>query len=324
MSSKFYDWSDKNRLPKLSSHSEAKHKVLEMFLKNYFIKILSKNLRNGIKINIIDGFSGGGVYKRAKDGELCYGSPMIFLEAVKLLEKQMRLASGKNSLIDARYYFIDKNTSALTMLEKQIKKKGYGKLLGEKIFLLGGEFSEIFPGVAEIISNKGGYNLILLDQCGYKDVPLSSIRRIFRVFGNAEVFLTFHIDTLISYLADTQEFRKCVGNFDPTGKVISTKDIKNVSKLKRSKNIFKKSAKWRLTAEMNMFKKFYKICGAKYLLPYSIISQKSNRAYWFLHLSNSAGAKNEMLKIHRKLHNYCMNYRELGLKILGFKPTDML
>ena len=81
--SKKYDWSDPLNLPTLEVHSIAKHEVLRAYISRY-LEVLNLNPRiPSFKINLIDGFSGGGQYSHELTGDLCAGSPTIILDTVR-------------------------------------------------------------------------------------------------------------------------------------------------------------------------------------------------------------------------------------------------
>ena len=58
--------------------------------------------------------------------------------------------------------------------------------------------------------------------------------------------LTFSVDALVNYMANTKEFRKCLSNVDPEGKLLSGKNLREVEKLKKKKRASGRSAEWRL------------------------------------------------------------------------------
>lgn len=318
----FYDWSSRSKPPLLQPHSVAKHEVLEAYLERYIEMLTADPRRDNLRLTIVDGFAGGGVYRHAETGELCTGSPLIFLETIQRMEATAKTKRTKEFCIDATYYFIDNDASALAFLKSELRRRGYGKLVGERIFLLHGTFTALFPGMMEMIRARKGRVLFLLDQCGYKDAPLPLIRKIFKQLNNAEVFLTFSVDALVNYMADTDEFRKCVSNVDPTGKLLSERDIREVEKLKKKEGASGRSAKWRLMIEKKLLHRLTRMCGARHYTPYFITSSKSYRAYWFLHLSMHVKAWDEMLKLHWKHHNCFMHHGGAGLDMFGFNPRN--
>jgi three-Cys-motif partner protein len=317
MSNNHYDWSNDKYPPFLQAHSVAKHEVLEAYLKKYIDLIASETKNNDLKLTIIDGFCGGGIYRHAETGKICSGSPLIFLDTVSKMEATIKSKRKKNFNINTMYYFIDNNALALSFLKSQLRKKGYGKLIGERIFLLQGSFAKFFPMIIEMIEARKGKAIFLLDQYGYKDAPLPLIKQIFKRCPNAEVLLTFAVDALINYIADTEQFRKCVSHLGLTGKLLTDRDIKKVEKLKKDK---KTTNKWRLILEKKLLRRIIKISGARHNTPYFIVAPSSRRAYWFLHLSMHIKTWDEMLKLHWENHNCFVYHGSIGINMFGFNP----
>ncbi|PIR39781.1 MAG: hypothetical protein COV35_00840 [Alphaproteobacteria bacterium CG11_big_fil_rev_8_21_14_0_20_39_49] len=322
MTHKFYDWSNRSKLPLLEPHSAAKHEVLQAYLERYIEMLTADPRQDVLRLTIVDGFSGGGLYKHAETGEVCTGSPLIFLETIKRMEAEIQAKRKKSFRIDATFFFIDHNEITLHFLKSQLRKRGYGKLIGERIFLLGGVFTNLFPTIMEIAKTRKGRALFLLDQCGYKDAPLPLIRKILKQLPNAEVMLTFSVDALVNYIADTEQFRKCLNNLDPSGKILLDRDIREVETLKQAVSASGRSAQWRLMIEKKLLHRLTHICGAKHYTPYFITSGKSHRAYWFLHLSMHVKAWDEMLKLHWQHHNCFVHHGGAGLDMFGFKPDN--
>lgn len=134
----FYDWSNRSRPPLLQPHSAAKHEVLEAYLERYVEMLTADPRRDGLRLTIVDGFSGGDMYRHAETGELCAGSPLIFLETVQRMEAAVQAKRREDFRIDAMYYFIDNDASAVSFLISELRKRGYGPLIGERIFVLRG------------------------------------------------------------------------------------------------------------------------------------------------------------------------------------------
>lgn len=322
MSHKPYNWSNSRKPPLLQPHSIAKHEVIEAYLERYIEVLTADPRQDGLRLTIVDGFSGGGMYRHAETGELCAGSPLIFLDTIRRMEAKIQAERTKDFCIDANYYFIDSDATALAFLKSQLRKQGYGKLIGERIFLLHGTFAKLFPGLIEVILARRGRVLFLLDQYGYKDTPLPLIRQIFTRCPTAEVLLTFAVDALVNYIADRKQFRECIRNLDPTDRLLPDKDIKDVNRLKKKVAPSEGAAQWRLMIERKLLHRIVRMCGARHYTPYFIVSRKSHRAYWFLHLSTHIKAWDEMVKLHWQHHNCFVHHGAPGLNMFGFDPYN--
>jgi len=63
------------------------------------------------------------------------------------------------------------------------------------------KFEVVYPEIKQLIE-KGSYQNVLfnLDQCGTSKVDIDTITKHRRIFASAEIFYTFGIETLVSFL----------------------------------------------------------------------------------------------------------------------------
>ncbi|MDX2073478.1 MAG: three-Cys-motif partner protein TcmP [Alphaproteobacteria bacterium] len=316
----FYDWSNPRKPPLLQLHSIAKHEVIKTYLEHHIERLTAHSRMARLRLTIVDGFAGGGIYRHAETDKLCAGSPFIFLETVHRMERKIRKKRTKKFCIDAAYYFIDRDNDALSFLRSQLHKKGYGDLIGERVFLLHGSFSNLFAGLMEIVRSRGGRAFFLLDQYGYKDIPLSLIKQIFTRHPSAEVLFTFAADALVNYMAHRKQYYKCVHNIDPSGRLLPREDIVKLNRLKNRSAYKTKITEWRLMTKHKLLCRLIRLCGVRYCVPYFIVSPKSNRAYWFLHFSNHLKSRNQMLKLCGRNHNVVVRHKMSGFNMFGYAP----
>jgi three-Cys-motif partner protein len=76
-----HTWRIGEELPQIRGHSLAKHRVLKAYLERY-VSVLSANPRQEqLKLTLVDGFAGGGLYLDSRTKEERPGSPLIMLVA---------------------------------------------------------------------------------------------------------------------------------------------------------------------------------------------------------------------------------------------------
>jgi three-Cys-motif partner protein len=311
-----YNWSDPKQPPLLHSHSLAKHEIIAAYLKRYVEIATSGFRRKKLRLTIIDGFCGGGIYHHEETKKPYPGSPLIFLKTIRKIEIAAK-KKHRDFCIDVACYFIDRDANALESLKVQLKKQKHGKLIGDRIFLLKGNFSELYPALSQIISSRGGRVLFLLDQYGYKDAPIQVIKQILQCFPASEILLTFAVDAMLNYMSSGKQFRSYTRKLEPRGRLLSDSDIKEAKRLKKL-GTRRKPSDWRIVVSRKLLKRIVDLCGDPHCAPYFIVSSKSHRAYWLLHLSGSMKSSNEMLKLHRAHHNTFKTWDDD--KILGFDP----
>jgi len=307
-----YKWIVGEPPPTLHVHSLAKHSVLEAYLTRY-VEVLTIDPRiDVLRLDIVDGMSGGGQYTRADNGDICDGSPLIFLRALRAVEAKLNLVRRKEFRIDCRFFFVDKNPDNISYLKMLISQSEFSKELGESIICIDGDFQSHSDKLIKLISQKtkGGRSIFLLDQYGYKDVPLNLLRRIFSSLPRAEILLTFGTDALIQYLNDSEEYRKILSNLGIGPDLLS--DLANSRHVKM----------WRYLVQSHLSRSLSANSGADYFTPFFIRSRESNRAYWFIHLSKHAKARDEMVKVHWLHHNNFIHYGGAGLHMLGYDPAS--
>src|SRR6185369_17054559 len=83
MSDEHHSWDIGSPPPPILSHSLAKHRVIEQYLRLY-IEVLTANLRiREFRLTLVDGFAGGGLYQDARTREARDGSPLLMLKAMR-------------------------------------------------------------------------------------------------------------------------------------------------------------------------------------------------------------------------------------------------
>lgn len=84
MTLKQYNWTNGPDL--IQQHSVAKHRILEAYLAAYFRTLVSSPNQDVLRLTLVDGFAGGGLYVHNDTREPVKGSPFIFLEATREAE----------------------------------------------------------------------------------------------------------------------------------------------------------------------------------------------------------------------------------------------
>lgn len=310
MSHKHHSWKNGESPPPIRAHSLAKHRVLRSYLERY-VATLTKNPRQDtFRLTLVDGFSGGGIYLDERTSEEKLGSPLIMLEAMEAAARAAQLERTKPFHLDVQYVFIEKDAEAFDHLRRVIANSRFSPLLESQIQLIHGEFVPQARGVCDLVKNRGRSEraIFVLDQFGYTDVPLSSIKTILSLLKNAEVMLTFATDFLIDYLSEEQSMQEALAKL---GLSLSPNEIKSA----------KERREWRRAIQLLLHRQIPERTGAKYYTPFFIRSLDSHRDFWLIHLSGHYRARDVMVGLHWSESNSFAHFGGSGLQMLGYDPN---
>ncbi|WP_422473677.1 three-Cys-motif partner protein TcmP [Endozoicomonas sp. ALB032] len=315
-----YDWCNVSP-PILEEHSRVKHNVIGEYLRRYISKLTSDPRRDHLKLFIVDGFAGGGVY-RSEDGQLLDGSPLVMLKTTREMEKQVQESRTKDFRIQDQYYFIEKSPAANRSLAHVLDQHGLQQDK-DHFWQINGSFSTKLPDVIRDIKrqaprSKNHRCIFLLDQYGYKDVPMQDLYKIRTEIPGAEVILTFSTDSVINYYSSKPAFVQAMKNIGLQA-IFETEFQSQLREGNYSRTVM----------EQILHHLICRKSGFKHFTSFFIRSPKSNRSYWLMHLSNHFIARDEMCNTHWQYDNYFVHYGGPGLNatanlipslMLGYDP----
>jgi three-Cys-motif partner protein len=304
-----YEWDIQKAPPPIEDHSIAKHQILESYLIKY-AEVLSADPRmERLRLTLIDGFAGGGLYTSMATGGLHEGSPLIFLRAMKTAQASLNTTRTRPFNLDAEFFFVEERALTLKYLRELVERQE--DLPRWKIHYREGTFANNVDSIIAAVRERGRAHraIFLLDQYGYSDVPLQLLHKILTSLPKAEVILTFAVDSLLDYLSDTNAFRKIIHNLG-----VNHFNLRHIETLKKS------SSDWRFLIQSQLYKAIVHGSSANFFTPFFIRSRQSNRSYWLLHLSNHVRARDEMAKLHWQKHTYFTHHGSAGLDMLGYDP----
>lgn len=303
-----FEWIVGGRPPLLAQHSAAKLRVIQDYLHRYFDTVAPNPRQDRLSISLVDGFCGGGTY--SSGGTTVDGSPLLLLRAVE--EARTRLNIGRNKLleIDATFYFVDNEPAAIDHLRRELIERGYRDSIGVNIHLFTNEFEDVSDRISSDIlkRSKSGRSFFLLDQKGYTDVNLSTIRRILNELPKAEVILTFAVDWLINYMHEDAPFLKGLVPLE-----ITEHDLRRYLESKGERG-------GRFLTQRLLLEHLKTKVRPPFYTPFFIKSSEANRNLWLVHFSKHATARNVMVESHWGVQNHSVHQGPGGLNILGFDP----
>lgn len=303
-----FQWKPGSPLPKFEPHSDRKLQVIEKYLDSYFDTVVPNPATEVLRITIVDAFCGGGAY--ADSAGRRAGSPIVALEAVENAKRRLNAGRKKPLEILPEFYFSDSNPHHVEHLRELLIAEGYGSELGRTIFLSVTLADDAIRDVVPKIEarQRAGRALFILDQCGWKQVSMSSISLIFKRLSKAEVVLTFSIDALLNYL--------------DTGLVVIPHDIEqfgiDTSFLSNWDEWKRDSQRGRSTAQHFVMETIRIRSGARFFTPFMLYSSVDHRWMTVAHLSQSQTARDKMLSVHWDAQNSFRHFGAGSLFELGF------
>ena len=301
-------WAPGSPPPPIEDHSLAKLAVLRSYVSAYIDRLCQGSRRDVFKLDLVDGFSGGGLFRDG--GAEVSGTPLIMLEEAQSAFTRLNATRVKPLRFDLKFHFVDIASDHIQYLRRVLSERDF--LNPEHDIKL---YSQAFgQAVGPIISDikrrqpRAGRALFLLDQKGFSQVDVDLVRRIFTELANAEVILTFAAETLLNHLAERPELYTAVRPIE-----LSETDVRELLDLKQG-------AGGRAVAQRTLRDHLRHRTGATYDTPFFIRPGQSRRALWFVHLSRHPTARDVMVQCHWNNFNTFEHYGSGGLDMMGWDP----
>ncbi|APV52020.1 hypothetical protein BWI17_21520 [Betaproteobacteria bacterium GR16-43] len=311
-----YGWVPGGPPPVGQQHTFAKHDVLRAYLNAYVHTLASLPQQEVLRLTLVDGFAGGGIYRHEKTGELKLGSPFVFLDAIREAEVAINIGRPKPLKVEADYFFIESDIDAFRVLQRTLHDRGQGPRIGCDINLFNGKFQDHARAISAFIAKKSprsGRSIFLLDQCGYSEVPGALIRSIFADHPSAEVILTFAVDALINFASDSAKTEGILRNIDLPDPL----NGRTFEEIKTSESDF------RFYIQSCMYQRLVQSCGASFFTVF-FIRTEGHGDFWLVHLSQHPRARDVMTTVHWSHNNHFIHYGGAGIDmfhVLGYESA---
>ena len=308
MSNWHYEWGLDIGLLPLGEHSKAKHNVYREYLKRYLRELTKSGVVSRLLINIVDGFSGGGAYTTEHGSGPYFGSPIILLETLREMQEELQGRRREPFLLDYRLHLVDQDRGAHDVLRKVLAERGFEALIGDRVFLHTTSFESILPKLLVDVKGRGA-TIFFLDQFGYTQVPFALLRQIFATLSKPEVILTFAYDQLVTWVHDYDRLNRRLTELGVGS--IGRDEYEAAMKQHNGREFF---------IQRTLHHAF--LSFAKFYTPFFIMSRKSNMAFWLVHLSVHARARDVMTGLHWEMHNSFAHFGGIGHNMLGYDPNN--
>jgi three-Cys-motif partner protein len=270
-----------------------------------------------LRLTLVDGFAGGGIYLHEATQREVFGSPLVFLSAVKEAEVLLAARRMKPLRMNVDFCFVEIDPGASEVLLETLRRQGYGDRLGKNIHVINKAFESAAEDVIGFIRKKtprGGRSIFLLDQYGYSDVPAALVKRILGDLPGAEIIFTFAVDAFINFATDS----------DITKRLLTQIGVPEVFRGRSIEDIKANEREFRLFIQSCLYRDFVDACGARYYTLF-FIRTEGHGDYWLVHLSQHPRARDVMTRIHWTQNNYFIHYGGAGLEMfqaLGYKAAS--
>lgn len=310
MVAKPYAWADGAQL---DDHTKRKHKILREYFFEYITVRCQNPQQSKFRLAVVDGFSGGGRYACGSAG-----SPIIFIEELQRAIEAVNLRRSSQGLgtveIECLLVLNDALPDVTAVLRDHCEPLlAAAKELCPKLHLsvcyFSKTFEESYPAIKDLIA-AGRYRNVLynLDQCGHSQVDRATLVEIMRSTTSAEIFYTFAIESLLSFLSRT----------DP---VLMSSQVRHLgidmADLRAVDGVVSNSA-WLGAAERLVFETF-KGC-APFVSPFSINNPNGWR-YWLIHFANNYRARQVYNDILHGNSSSQAHFGRSGLDMLTYDPA---
>ena len=305
-----FSWHPNEQPPLIEPHSKAKLDVLRSYLRAYFDKLNANPNREEFKLDLVDGFAGGGTFRDGED--IVSGTPLVMLEESQAAINRLNRNRTKSLNFDCKFYFVDKEVAHTDHLQKVLKERGY-VVNDDKIVIRNSPFEEEVDNILAEIRRRqprAGRAIFLLDQTGFSQVELELVNRIFRELPSVEVILTFAADALINHLAETTSLIKAVTPLKLTESQIH--DLIQYNDGDGGKALVQRTLRDHIRT----------VTAVPYDTPFFIRPHHSRRALWFLHLSRHPTARDVMIQRHWAIQNTFEHYGSGDFNMLGWDALN--
>ena len=301
-----FQWNPDGSPPQIEPASKAKLNVFRGYLRAYYDRLNRSPYRDEFKIDLVDGFCGGGTFR--DNMETISGTPLIMLEETESAKDRLNQKRTKRLRFNCKFHFVDKNKEHTDHLRRVLTERGY-QVDGGNITIHTNSFREVAGRIIGDVSRRqprAGRAIFLLDQTGYAQVEFELIAKVFHELSAAEVILTFAADALVNYLAETPTVFRAVSPIQ-----LSESKIQDLIKYRDGDG--GRALIQRVLRDHTLLH-----TGAQFDTPFFIRPRQSRRALWFFHLSQHPTARDVMIQRHWATSNTFEHYGPGDFGMLGW------
>lgn len=306
---KRYEWADG---ADLAPHTARKLKILGDYFEEYLRVRCRIPQQSRFRLAVVDGFAGAGRYSKGEAG-----SPIVLIDTLRRVASELAITRAVDGMapltIECHLILNDASPEVADLLRKNIapvlsEVREKVPNLRIKCDVLNKEFETIFPEIKGQLQAGGFRNVIFnLDQCGHKLVSRETIDDILASFRSSEIFLTFMIESLLTFLRK-ENSQGLLRQIQHLG--VKSGDMDEIEPVMSNKA-------WLGTAERIVFNSFRG--AAAFVSPFSIHNPDGWR-YWLIHFAQAPRARQVYNDILHRNSTHQAHFGRSGLNMLTYDP----
>ncbi|MBC6437126.1 MAG: three-Cys-motif partner protein TcmP [Rhodobacteraceae bacterium] len=297
----------------LGEHSRHKHKILGAYIRRYLQERCRNPHSRCFRLAVVDGFAGGGRYK---DGSP--GSPVIFaetlLDTIHAINFERTVGGMPKVEVECLMILNDTDPEATRQLPGAVapciaKSREADSAVTLRVEYTQGEFEGMVNAFHTLVAGGRYQNVIYnLDQCGHSHVNRTTIARLVKSVRSVEIFLTFAVEALISFLSQ-KEPERTRKQLEPLGLRPGALEFTNA---------LVSRDEWLGTAERVVFEHFR--ATAPFVTPFAINNPDGWR-YWFMHFACHHRARQVFNNVLHDNSSALAHFGRAGLHMLSYNPA---
>jgi len=309
-----YFWQVGHRPPILDQHSAVKHAIVEQYVQQYIETLMSMPTMPKLTLTLVDGFAGGGEYLN-EESEFVDGTPLLMMRGAYVARANLNVGRRIPREVDAEFFFVEKKPESAEYLVRHLEKRRAEGAISHQDFerskVLKAGFLDELPRIVNRIKERrrGNRAIFLLDQYSYNAVPMDKLRWLMTELPNAEVIMTFNVDSLLTYISDREANRKAVRSIG-IEQYIPWAQLGQI-KAEHGRAALQRYVAHGIKAET----------GASFMTLFFVRPDSANPwSYWLVHLSRQYKAHDVMKSLHWDHSSEFGHELEPGLFMLGYDP----
>ena len=170
--------------PQIEEHSLAKLAVLRNYVSDYIDRLCEGSRRDVFKLDLVDGFSGGGLF--LEGGVEISGTPLIMLEEAEAAYARLNSKRVKPLHFDLKFHFVDIAQDHTGYLRRVLAEREF-HIPKHEVEIYDGAFEDAVGAIVSDIKRRqprAGRALFLLDQKGFSQVEFDLVRRDIQRVGS--------------------------------------------------------------------------------------------------------------------------------------------